>query len=213
MAPLIINASDLRTLKLHDLLIDQIDAVYGPLLGLLFINEESKPNSGFLTPNQFHEVAKAVGLKKFYTLTGEDCCAACEVVVVVGLLPYFGRTNDSLNFSRFPITTSITKSAHNSLLGFNPKSQQEMRTFIQDVTVGRCFFVTQKGYIGLGPEIARKLDSVVVLLGGQTPYVLRPKGASAYELIGETYVNGIMDRGWLTARMEFGNAFEVFDLV
>jgi len=213
MTPLIINSSDLRTLKLHGLLIDQIDAVYDPLLGLQFMNEESKPNGGFLTPNQFHEVAKALGLKKIYALTGEDHCAAYETTIAADLLPYSGRTDDSFNFFGFPIMTSIMKSAQNSFLGFNPKVQQEMRTFNQDVTVGRCFFITQKGYIGLGPEIARKWDSVVVLLGGQTPYVLRPKGASAYELIGETYVHGIMDGGWLTALMESGNAFEVFDLV
>jgi hypothetical protein len=66
MTLLTINASDLRTLKLRGLLIDQIDAAYDPLLGLQFMNEESKPNSGFLTPNQFHEVAKAVGLKNIY---------------------------------------------------------------------------------------------------------------------------------------------------
>jgi hypothetical protein len=102
MTPLTINASDLRTLKLHGQLIDQIDAVYDPLLGLQFMNEESKTNSGFLTPNQFHEVAKAVGLKNIYALTGEDNCAVYETTIIADLLPYSGRANDSFNFFSLP---------------------------------------------------------------------------------------------------------------
>ena len=36
-------------------------------------------------------------------------------------------------------------------------------------------------------------DIVSVLLGGHTPFTLRPKDTGEYTFIGEAYVDGIMD--------------------
>jgi hypothetical protein len=50
------------------------------------------------------------------------------------------------------------------------------------------FFVTRKGYIGVGhPNIAVG-DTIAVLLGGPVPYILR-KYNDAYVLVGEWYVS------------------------
>ncbi len=60
----------------------------------------------------------------------------------------------------------------------------------------RALFVTKAGYIGLAPWNAKVGDSVCVLAGGKTPYLLRAEGtegAEQYSLVGETYVYGIMD--------------------
>jgi hypothetical protein len=55
----------------------------------------------------------------------------------------------------------------------------------------RRLFVTQKGYLGLGPEALREGDSVCVLAGGPVPYVLREKNGH-YLLVGESYTYGMM---------------------
>ena len=53
-------------------------------------------------------------------------------------------------------------------------------------------FVTETGYLGIGhPEIVMG-DEVHLIQGSDTPFVLR-KTDGHYELIGETYVHGIMD--------------------
>lgn len=62
---------------------------------------------------------------------------------------------------------------------------------------GRCFFVTEAGFFGLGPSILEEKDIVCVLLGHDVPVILREKGklrrgADGYVLIGECYVHGIM---------------------
>ncbi len=53
----------------------------------------------------------------------------------------------------------------------------------------------EKGYIGLDPKEARPDD--LLCLGGNLPFIIRSKGisesASEFELIGESYVHGIMD--------------------
>ncbi|PMD55579.1 HET-domain-containing protein [Hyaloscypha bicolor E] len=56
----------------------------------------------------------------------------------------------------------------------------------------RRLIVTKKGYIGMGPTGVRIGDTVAVLEGGVTPFILRKYGYM-YRLVGESYVHGIMD--------------------
>ena len=67
---------------------------------------------------------------------------------------------------------------------------------------GRRPFVTTTGYIGVGPAEARPGDCVYILETASTPFVLRSvqdedttgriPGPSAYKIVGEAYVDGIM---------------------
>lgn len=58
---------------------------------------------------------------------------------------------------------------------------------------GRSIIRTQLGHIGLSPKSAKVGDVVVVLQGGETPFVLRPQGPNGlYRLVGECYIHGIM---------------------
>ncbi|KAF2491138.1 hypothetical protein BU16DRAFT_566051 [Lophium mytilinum] len=64
----------------------------------------------------------------------------------------------------------------------------------------RRLFITEEGYMGLGPEALEVGDRVAILLGGETPFVLRTAfqdyeyhGASSqYQLVGECYVRDMM---------------------
>ena len=55
----------------------------------------------------------------------------------------------------------------------------------------RRVLITNNGHIGVGPKLTRAGDVVVILHGGNTPYVLRPFG-KAYRLVGECYVADVM---------------------
>lgn len=74
-----------------------------------------------------------------------------------------------------------------------------------DFLQGRQFFVTETGYMGLGGafeeargEVLRKGDQVVILLGGNAPFILRErqkgdrKFTEEYQLVSEAYVHGVM---------------------
>ncbi|KAK7430450.1 hypothetical protein QQZ08_002969 [Neonectria magnoliae] len=52
-----------------------------------------------------------------------------------------------------------------------------------------------KGYVGICPSDVEPGDIVVLLFGGSTPFVLRPRtgGQGGYLIVGEAYVYGIMD--------------------
>ena len=56
----------------------------------------------------------------------------------------------------------------------------------------RRFFVTAKGYIGLGPPEVQDGHLVTVLLGGQVPFILS-RQQEKFRLVGECYVHGLMD--------------------
>ncbi|KAI1752338.1 heterokaryon incompatibility protein-domain-containing protein [Xylaria castorea] len=72
------------------------------------------------------------------------------------------------------------------------------------VCLDPCFFVSHNGYHGLCPWTAREGDIVVLLDGGNVPYLLRPVGKKTiengkviqigeeFELVGECFVQGIM---------------------
>lgn len=75
--------------------------------------------------------------------------------------------------------------------------------------VGKRPFVTRKGYVGMAPKIAQPGDVVVVLFGGQTPFVLRPAAGEPegfFNLLGEAYCDGIMD-GEMLQKSESTDAF------
>jgi len=59
-------------------------------------------------------------------------------------------------------------------------------------SVNRTFFISQKGYMGMGPEAMNERDIICVALGCDVPLVLR-KEREHYLLVGECFVWGLMD--------------------
>jgi hypothetical protein len=60
------------------------------------------------------------------------------------------------------------------------------------VTRNRVLFCTSKDYIGLAPHFGQAGDKICVLLGCNTPVVIREKDDVTYELIGDAYVYEFM---------------------
>ncbi|KAL8928745.1 MAG: hypothetical protein Q9208_001523 [Pyrenodesmia sp. 3 TL-2023] len=59
---------------------------------------------------------------------------------------------------------------------------------------GRAFIITSnKGMIGLAPDTCRENDCIVILLGCESPMVLRPTNDGYYTVVGECYVHGLME--------------------
>lgn len=66
------------------------------------------------------------------------------------------------------------------------------RASLMYVAPFRRLFVTEKGYIGLGPRSLEVGDSVVLFSGGRFPFVVRRYGEE-FMVVGETYTHGIME--------------------
>ncbi|KAI7083247.1 hypothetical protein KC356_g7716 [Hortaea werneckii] len=69
-----------------------------------------------------------------------------------------------------------------------------LQTLTLGPTRGRVMFVTSTGFLGLAPHGTREGDVVFVVRGIDVPLVLRANGDdTSYELIGECYVQGVME--------------------
>ncbi|KAK4574464.1 hypothetical protein LTR86_001305 [Recurvomyces mirabilis] len=76
----------------------------------------------------------------------------------------------------------------------------------------RRIFVTQSGYVGVGPKHARAGDVVAVIYGGVWPFILRSMG-SEYSMIGTCYVHGIMNGEAVREHEAEGKEDVVFDII
>ena len=75
-----------------------------------------------------------------------------------------------------------------------PQTDRSARVFARlERVLARRFFVTRQGRIGLAKMDVQVDDQVCVLLGGQTPFILRPAGHGEHTLCSDAYVYGIMD--------------------
>lgn len=70
--------------------------------------------------------------------------------------------------------------------------------------------LSKQGFVGLAPATAEPGDVIVLLFGGSTPFILRPRASDqgGYFVIGESYVYGIMDGEFLDG----GESSVAFDL-
>ena len=72
----------------------------------------------------------------------------------------------------------------------------QQNLFLTEVHIAlrnRTFFTATKGYIGLAPESTRAGDEICIILGCQTPLILRSDGRGTREIVGPCYVHGIME--------------------
>lgn len=87
-------------------------------------------------------------------------------------------------------------------------SHSALRTLTLGPTRGRTLFVSATGHVGLAPHGVREGDLIFIVLGSDVPFVLRQNG-EAYELLGEAYVQGIMDG----EALEMASAFDVHEIM
>jgi hypothetical protein len=81
-----------------------------------------------------------------------------------------------------------------------PNEVHQFDSSVMTCAWNRRFFISEKGYIGFAPSHAAPGDTIVVLFGGNVPYILRKNepatwGSSetTYIFLGDSYVHGIMD--------------------
>ncbi|KAK9439759.1 heterokaryon incompatibility protein-domain-containing protein [Metarhizium brunneum] len=73
------------------------------------------------------------------------------------------------------------------------RNEERYSELANETLRGRCFFLTSNGYFGIGPDDMTRHDTIVILHGARTPFVLRPTQDSRYwMLLGDCYVHGIM---------------------
>jgi len=73
-----------------------------------------------------------------------------------------------------------------------------VRNLVEDIihwSLGRSLFLTEKGFIGIGPRTIQPGDRMCTIMGGDVPFVVRTIRVNEpwNYLIGESYIHGVMD--------------------
>jgi hypothetical protein len=107
-----------------------------------------------------------------------------------------------LSLESLSLSAAVAGTTTSALLGIDSANMALVRRSVEACTPNRRFFVTRRGYCGLGPVDAQPGDQIFVLAGAGLPFLLREAGErrvnglgkiKAHSLVGECYVHGIMD--------------------
>jgi hypothetical protein len=71
-------------------------------------------------------------------------------------------------------------------------SNDILNGWFEGIPIGRAFFVSTNGFMGLVPQNATAGDEICILFGLATPFVIRRQGGH-FRFIGECFVYGLMD--------------------
>lgn len=84
----------------------------------------------------------------------------------------------------------------NFLSGCSDAEEDCLCQSLMAYAAGHVFFITAKGYFGMGARHMQVEDEIWILFGGRTPYVLKPAtnfSPRHYTLVGDCYSHGVMD--------------------
>ncbi|KAL9120434.1 MAG: hypothetical protein Q9187_003013 [Circinaria calcarea] len=85
-------------------------------------------------------------------------------------------------------------------LPYSQRKEEYIKPLVQSLQMGnQRFFITQGHRIGLGPQELQQDDMVVLILGADMPFIVRSRGIH-HQLIGPSYVHGIMNGEFLKSR-------------
>lgn len=115
---------------------------------------------------------------------------------------YHRQCLDSLDFSNECTRLTAEEQAQRfNEWGWDEKLRNgELGAFYRmsmEYVIGKKPFMTEKGYLGMGPAGAQTGDVVAVFCGGRIPFVMRPQKGDfkiqTFAFLGEAYCDGIMD--------------------
>ncbi|KAI1409745.1 heterokaryon incompatibility protein-domain-containing protein [Hypoxylon sp. FL1857] len=121
----------------------------------------------------------------------------------------------SVGWSSHPASL-ITKIWHTVRDKWYPGAGMLFQASLLRACGGRKFFLTTRGFIGIGPASMKPDDLIVIILGLTVPFVVRrteDQDSQKYILIGECYVDGIMDGELVRAQQEAGKEAELFTFI
>jgi hypothetical protein len=137
-------------------------------------------------------IADRIGHDGLYPPTKEDVEVAWLRTISAGLFPAGTQSETFFARARYPLYVRWLSTPNVSTAP--PKEVvDEIFSFVPLWTRGRKVFVTQMGFLGLGPAEVEPRDVVCILGGGNLPYVVRPLGQDEFTFLGPSYVHGIMN--------------------
>ncbi|KAM0796847.1 heterokaryon incompatibility protein-domain-containing protein [Usnea florida] len=175
------------------------------------------PASSIKQPEQADHLMASIWSKSIsYPLTEEQTLEmAYRRTITADLFPRpKTRLNDREIQIGFPAYTAWQDLGHPDPVPTEVLHEHDY--YVTQVMFNRVFFTAKddtSSYMGIVMGVPRVGDCVCILLGGDTPFVLRPKGRDEWELVADAYVHGIMDGEAMGRTVEDGFEYQDFTLV
>ena len=110
---------------------------------------------------------------------------------------------DKPSTSTVPEQTLSTTSTSAKEPSYHTAYPEHYLRAVQNASTYRRFFITQRGYMGIGPKDIKPGDTIALFKGGPLPFVIRKTVSRVqhaeeieqmkFSLVGEAYVHGISD--------------------
>ena len=118
---------------------------------------------------------------------GDDCFLDAVVLLENGIKHING------NHIKLELRQLLKNRDFEGKLNRRTSTRSRLGSEIIEKSLGRLPFITKKGHLVLGPEYAEWGDFNALIKGTQIPFIFRRQSDGQYQLIGEAYVDGIMD--------------------
>ncbi|KAI3318140.1 hypothetical protein HD806DRAFT_549483 [Xylariaceae sp. AK1471] len=104
-----------------------------------------------------------------------------------------GKAVEGVSYSTAE-STQYAMVVRQALVDSHRKQSERYIAALQGTVPGWRFVVTEKGYVGVAPNLAQIGDVIAILKGGSVPFILRKSVESlgAFRLVGDCYIHGIM---------------------
>jgi hypothetical protein len=154
--------------------------------GVRLCNRRTEDGSPFVNEDSLCADIKILGLqdKNHYDFTKEQYVDAYLRTITCDHSAFSSRLDDQ---SQAPDRPSFNAWTQAGRPGLRPPEQvwHEVSDDVASTIQHTDLFISERGFLGLGPKNTHTLDLVCIFLGGHVPFVLRSQKDGKYQLIGE----------------------------
>jgi hypothetical protein len=143
---------------------------------------------------KLHAMVRRDGLDSLYvtqdrSLLDAICDAFCAGICTENVEKGSDEWPNRIESTRFLRTVLDPESTYRS--GARGSAEERLRAAFEQMAYGRTFFKTRSGHVGLGPLYMQPGDEVAVLLGAQSPLILRRGVTNSFQIVGDAYIPGL----------------------
>jgi hypothetical protein len=219
LRPCVQFSADLKRITIRGLTVDTVAAVQGPF--------DSKTDVGvkLLCTREFQDATRAAVMPHLHGCDPDTLEWTVEErlskTLILGKTLDFGEGPPASYRDMYQLINSRSRQLAEmdkggadmaELMRYLAQDVMPYALLCMDILSDRCFVTTQNGHIGVAPCNVQVGDQLCVFFGGSAFQVLR-KEADHYLLIGDAYVDGLMNGEVIQLYQKSGSGLQEQDFV
>ena len=150
-----------------------------------------------ITESKVQEMAKETTLQETYLFTGGSLWKALFHTLTADRSALSFRVSEDYRSKYFSAFRNWNPNLppNERLENLPLEAWAEISRTLGTIIEDKVMLITERGYLGLGQEGSQAGDVICILLGGETPFMLRQSQVheGRFQFLSECYVHGVMD--------------------